>query len=95
MRAGRVEEAVQRAVLEIDVSGAAPVAVTAAVHFIGVAARYAAQDERAAATASFDAALDALATDAGADDLRPQLYQNVAAALAGAGDHAGAAECLA
>ena len=91
---GFLDQAAQRANLAIDAAEAPPAAVTAAVHFVGLAVRYAAQGDRAAALESFDTALDMVARGEAVDDLRPRLYQNVAAALAEAGEHAGAAECL-
>ena len=91
---GFLDQAAQRANLAIDASEAPPAAATAAVHFVGLAVRYATQGDRAAALESFDTALEMVARGDAVDDLRPRLYQNVAAALAEAGDHAGAAECL-
>ena len=91
---GSIDQAAQRAILEIDVLDPPRAAATAAVHFIGLAVRYAAQGNQAAALESLETALDLAAQGENSNDLRPRLYRNVAASLAEAGDYHGAAQCL-
>ncbi len=91
---GAIDQAAQRAILEISALDPPAAAATSSLHFVGLAVRYAAQGNQAAALESFDTALELAARGRDAEDLRPRLYRNVAESLSEAGDHSGAAMCL-
>ncbi|MCY3958297.1 MAG: hypothetical protein OXG65_08385 [Chloroflexi bacterium] len=92
--AGAVDAAAQCALLAVDAAAPSPEIRLSALHLASLGVRYAAEGNSSAAREAFDLALDTATGASGADDLRPRLYRNVAAALDAAGHHASAARCL-